>query len=329
MFHQTFNDKKLKNIKSKVTKMIDNIKYSFKKLINEKEWIDKKTKHYAFKKLNSMRSLFYDMKNYTLKEMETLYDHLRFTNESTFEEAKESLKTFDVLLTKKKKLLNKLSLTSLFQPNAAYKLTENRISYNLGIFMKPYFDEKLPMSFNYGGLGYIIGHEITHGFDDDGSQYSEDGKKFNWWSDEEKKIFQEKSNRFIEQYNKNVEKVSGYNVNGTLTLSENIADNGGVKAAFNAYRKYLNELGRDELKIPGYEKYSNEQLFFIAYSQLYCSSFTFASTYYLMMNDPHSPDRFRVLTTLGNQKSFSDAFKCKVGSKMNPKDKVVIWKTGK
>ncbi|KAF9162058.1 hypothetical protein DFQ26_003910 [Actinomortierella ambigua] len=185
---------------------------------------------------------------------------------------------------------------------------------------------------NFGGLGLIVGHEITHGFDNGGRLFGPDGKKENWWTNATVTRFQEKAKCYVNQYN-NFTVVGPerktLHVNGTTTLDENISDNGGLKMAFKAWStrfasdrkglRYNNQL------LPGLEKYSREQLFFIGYGQVRCEEDTPEYLADQVENDEHSPVRARANGLMQNSPDFSRAFKCKRNAKMNPAKKCEIW----
>ncbi|CAC5418805.1 MMEL1 [Mytilus coruscus] len=164
------------------------------------------------------------------------------------------------------------------------------------------------VSLNYGGIGVVIGHEITHGFDDRGRQYDKDGNLVQWWSDEVIKRFDTQTQCLV---------------NGINTLGENIADNGGLKQSFRAYKRWVEENG-EEKQLPGL-KYNHDQLFFIGFAQVWCGSMRRESAINRILTGVHSPGRFRVIGTLQNSKDFSKAFSCKQGSYMNPDKKCYVW----
>ncbi|VDK62037.1 unnamed protein product [Cylicostephanus goldi] len=154
---------------------------------------------------------------------------------------------------------------------------------------------------NYGGIGGVVGHEITHGFDDDGRFYDAFGKRKEWWNEEVKKRYVQRAQCFIDQYGKIEVPGTGLNVNGELTLSENIADNGGVRLAYEsasqemcvwAYKTYLQKHGQEE-RIEGLEEFDNEQMFFLGWAMNWCGHRTIESLIDQVNTDPHSPARYR------------------------------------
>lgn len=163
---------------------------------------------------------------------------------------------------------------------------------------------------------------MTHAFDIEGKEYDGEGRKISWWSDEMTKHYNNRAQCFVKQYDKfTVNKIN--KVNGTLTLAENIADNGGVREALHAYRHYVKRNG-EEPYLPGLEHYTHEQLFFLAFANVWCEKTT-ESDEIMSLGDVHSPNKFRVLGTLGNSLEFADAWNCPRKTKMNPENKCVLW----
>ncbi|GFU64455.1 endothelin-converting enzyme homolog [Trichonephila clavipes] len=205
--------------------------------------------------------------------------------------------------------------------NAYYILTSNQIVLAAAILQPPFYDVSLPKSINFGSMGEFIGHELTHGFDNTGSLYDKYGSLHKWWKDSTYKNFQELTQCFVEQYSSY--EVQGMKVNGQLTLGENIADNGGLKASFKAYQNWIAR-NHAEQPLPGLPLTSN-QLFFVAYAQKWCEMSTPEMELFFALTDNHSPNKYRVIGTLSNSKDFAKEFKCPLKSTMNPQKKCEIW----
>ncbi|XP_065287846.1 neprilysin-1-like [Dermacentor albipictus] len=208
--------------------------------------------------------------------------------------------------------------------NAYYSPETNEIIIPGGILREPFFQEGLPEYVNLGAIGSIIGHEITHGYDDQGSQYDGEGRLVDWWSNKTEQKFNEKKECFIKQYGSMVNPVTNETVHGENTVGENIADNGGVRVAFATYQRISESTG--EQIIPGLENFSPEQIFFISYALVWCSSErTEANS--IIMGDVHSPSNYRVNIPLRNFEEFSSAFDCGQGTSMHspPQEKCVLW----
>ncbi|XP_035221572.1 neprilysin-2-like [Stegodyphus dumicola] len=208
------------------------------------------------------------------------------------------------------------------EANAFYNFYQNSIEFNTGILQYPLFDKDLPYYLNLGAFGSMIGHEIMHGFDDEGRQYDKNGNYVNWWSRESDELFLEKARCIIEQYgNYTVE--DGIQVNGVNTQGENIADNGGLKAAYWAFRT-RSLFGGTGPMLPGL-KYTPNQLFWISAAQVYCSKITPEFEKFNIMAGSHTPQKFRVIGTMSNLPEFSEDFQCEPDSAMNRKTKCRVW----
>ncbi|KAK2148688.1 hypothetical protein LSH36_487g03042 [Paralvinella palmiformis] len=195
---------------------------------------------------------------------------------------------------------------------------------NGGIFQPPFYHKSYPKSLNYGGIAMVIGHEITHGFDDRGRMFDKDGNLVQWWSEDVIHKFKQQAQCIVDQYsNYTVEEV-GMNLNGRQTQGENIADNGGLKQSFRAYRNWVLRKGDEEPLLPGL-KFSHNQLFFLNFAQIWCGGARPESYIGTIRSGKHSPGRFRVIGTLSNSYNFAEAFDCPAGSKMNPINKCSVW----
>jgi len=205
--------------------------------------------------------------------------------------------------------------------NAYYNPELNEIVFPAAILQPPFFDPNADDAVNYGAIGAVIGHEISHGFDDQGAQYDGDGNLRDWWTARDHKNFEKKTKQLVAQYNA-FSPVPGYKVNGELTLGENIADNSGLAIAYKAYKISLK--GKPAPVIDGY---TGEQRLYQGWAQAWRAKTREAAMIRQITTDPHSPEEFRANGTLRNQPGFYDAFKVKPGDKMYlaPKDRVIIW----
>jgi len=186
-----------------------------------------------------------------------------------------------------------------------------------------FFSADQPHYLNYGAIGQIIGHEITHGFDDQGRQFDLNGNLVEWWHDETSEKFLKKAKCIIDQYAAYREPSTNLTLNGINMQGENIADNGGLKEAYNAYKKWASK-NRPEKKLPGL-KYTPEQLFWISSAQTWCAISRTEYTKLKITMGVHSPNEFRVLGPITNMHDFSFDFNCPVGTKMNPSKKCEVW----
>ncbi|HEU0031380.1 MAG TPA: M13 family metallopeptidase [Kofleriaceae bacterium] len=204
--------------------------------------------------------------------------------------------------------------------NAYYEPTANNTALPAGILQPPFFAQDRSVAANLGGIGMVIGHELTHGFDDQGAQFDAEGNLKNWWQKDDEKKFADKGTCVAEQYS-TFEALPKQFVNGRLTLGENIADLGGVKMAFRAYRS----LRKDAQKLYVADGFDEDQQFFLAVGQAWCSKDRPAEIQRRLTVDPHSPPKFRVYGALRNLKEFAEAFKCAPGTPMRPAQTCSVW----
>jgi putative endopeptidase len=205
--------------------------------------------------------------------------------------------------------------------NAYYNSTMNEIVFPASILQPPFFDMRADDAVNYGAIGAVIGHEISHGFDDKGSQADGDGNLRDWWTKEDRAKFQAKADALTKQYD-GYSPLPGYYVNGALTLGENIGDLSGVAIAYKAYKLSLG--GKPAPVIDGF---TGDQRFFMGFGQIWRSKMREAQQIVQVKTDPHSPGQFRTNGVMINQPGFYEAFGVKEGDKMYvaPKDRVTIW----
>uniref|UniRef100_A0A6Q2YV42 Membrane metallo-endopeptidase-like 1 n=1 Tax=Esox lucius TaxID=8010 RepID=A0A6Q2YV42_ESOLU len=198
------------------------------------------------------------------------------------------------------------------------------VLFPAGILQPPFFSKHQLQALNFGGIGMVIGHEITHGFDDNGRNFDKDGNMLNWWSNYSAEHFKDQSQCMVQQYGRFTWKLAGgQNVSGINTLGENIADNGGVRQAYKAYMKWLEREG-EELRLPGLDM-DHKQLFFLNFAQVWCGAYRPEYASHSIKTDSHSPLEYRVLGSLQNFGAFSEAFQCKPGTPMNPDMKCRVW----
>ncbi|CAH1984049.1 unnamed protein product [Acanthoscelides obtectus] len=207
--------------------------------------------------------------------------------------------------------------------NAFYNPNRNDIVFPAGILQPLFYSQHFPKSLNYGGIGVVIGHEITHGFDDKGRQFDKDGNMMQWWNDKTIRAFRDRTQCMIDQYSRyKISEVDLY-VNGRMTQGENIADNGGLKQSFRAYRKWVSQYG-EEMDLPGLNL-THDQLFFLNYAQIWCGSMRPEDALSKVRSSVHSPGPIRVLGPLSNSHDFARAYNCPLGSPMNPTSKCSVW----
>jgi len=205
--------------------------------------------------------------------------------------------------------------------NAYYDPTRNQMVFPAGILQNPYFNASHPDALNYGGAGVIMGHELTHGFDNQGKDYNGQGVLEDWWLPATNQQFNAKAQCIIDQFSK-FQVLPGLFLNGKLTQGENIADCGGVKNSFNSFLKKAGPSANKPSVVP---ILTNAQLFFVGYAQGWCAVASDAYLRVQVATDPHSTARYRVIGPLINLDQFADLFSCPVGSFMNPQVRCPVW----
>ena len=211
--------------------------------------------------------------------------------------------------------------------NAYYNPPNNDINFPAGILQPPFFDNSMDPAVNFGGIGVVIGHEMTHGFDDQGSKYDPKGNVKQWFTAEDLAKFKERTECEAKEYD-GFKVAEGQNLNGHLTLGENTADNGGIRIAFQALQEVLAKGGPSAE--PGYlsgekDGYTPAQRFFITFGQVWCQNQTEQSARVLAKTDPHSTGEWRTKGTVQNFDEFGKAFSCKVGQPMMPAKSCRVW----
>jgi putative endopeptidase len=204
--------------------------------------------------------------------------------------------------------------------NAYYDPQMNNINFPAGILQPPFYDNAMDDAVNYGGIGMVIGHELTHGFDDQGRQFDPQGNLRDWWTATDAKAFEQRAACIDDQYS-SFTVAPGVHINGKLTLGENTADNGGARVALMAL---LNTIPKEAMgkKIDGF---TPEQRFFLAFGQIWCANEREEAVRLQVQTDPHSPPRFRVNGVVQNMPEFQKAFSCQVGSPMVKQNACRVW----
>lgn len=203
--------------------------------------------------------------------------------------------------------------------NAYYRPAMNDINFPAGILQPPFFERTMDEAVNYGAIGAVMGHELTHGFDDQGSKFAADGNFKNWWTETDRAEFDKRTQCIVDQY-AGYSPVEGVNLNGKLTLGENVSDNGGVRLAYLALQNRLREKPQ-----PAIDGFTPEQRFFLGYAQIWCQNVSPERARQLAIVDPHSPGEFRVNGVVVNSPDFSKAFGCKQGQPMVAENACRVW----
>ncbi len=306
-----------KESQERVNEMVDNLLIAFEERINNLSWMTPVTKKEALVKLNSIgRKLGYPDKWEQFDGMELQRDayveNIKACNQW---DLKDNLADLNKPVDREKWGMPAHMI------NAYYHPLLNEIAFPAGIMQAPFFDVNAEDAVNYGRIGMVIGHEFTHGFDDMGSKFAADGSFTNWWSEEDRKLFEERTQLLGNTF-AGFCPIEGHCVNPDLTMGENIADLGGITLAYYAYKK--TDEYKSGKKINGY---TPSQRFFISFAQLWKINYTEAEMKNRIANDPHSPGMYRVNGPLMNCPEFFEAFDVKEGDKMrNSETKISkIW----
>ncbi|XP_074642013.1 endothelin-converting enzyme 1-like isoform X2 [Tubulanus polymorphus] len=329
--------KQLKNkvqVKRQLDDLIIRIRNGFGENLLKLRWIDEQTRNIASSKLSTMGTYAAypdDLLNATrvadiYNKVNLKFTHF-YTNVITATNAMQR-RSFS-LIVKSNSLKWPLPI---YSANAAYLAVTNEFHIYSGLLDAPFFSENLPNYITYGSIGLSIGHEITHGFDEQGRYFGNTGARKMWWTNESSTAFDKKARCFVDQYDRfdvpnPADKSKRLPVNGTRTLGETIADSGGVHATRTAYVKWLTETnaGKKEPMLPGFESsMTQDRLNFISMAQIYCGKATSVGTSRITKR-AHGHPITRIYSMVMNNEEFASVFKCKVGSPMNPEHKCSLW----
>ncbi|KAJ1528614.1 hypothetical protein ONE63_007013 [Megalurothrips usitatus] len=315
------------NSKQDTLEMTRDITQSFREMLNETQWIDEETRRLAMHKVDSMQ-LRIGYPDFVLdrEALNERYEDVEIHPDRYFENTLNILRK--LARVEQERLgtpVNKtLWNTAPAVVNAYYSRNKNQIMFPAGILQPPFYHRHLPRSLNYGGIGVVIGHEITHGFDDKGRLFDQHGNLLRWWGEDAVNNFHQRAQCLIDQYSKYSVSEIDLLINGENTQGENIADNGGIKQAFRAYERWASQHGDAGETLPGVNA-TSKQLFFINFAQVWCSSMRPEAMRSKLKIAVHSPARFRVIGTLSNSREFAEVFRCPAGSPMNPGEKCSVW----
>ncbi len=303
--------------KKRMDELVGNLQKAFENRINHLDWMSASTKQRAVAKLNTF------LKKIGYPEKWKKFDDVTIERNNYFANV-ESVRKHHL-----KEMLDKIGKPvdrtewGMSPPtvNAYYNPSNNEIVFPAGILQFPFFDDGADDAINYGAIGMVIGHEMTHGFDDQGSQYDEEGNMKNWWGSDDSTKFRAKTGGVVKQYSA-YSILKDQKVNGELTLGENIADIGGLAIAYDAFK--LTKQGKDTTKIDGF---TPDQRFFLGYAQVWRLKNTDEILQMRINTDPHSPEMFRVNGPLSNFDPFYTAYNVKEGDKMylRPEERAHIW----
>lgn len=305
-----------KESKNQVLYIYNYIKQNLDSYLKNNDWMEENTKKKALSKLNNMNikigyndMLYKDYNKLNISESNSYIENILNILEFNIQDI---LKTLYEKVNKNKWSMNYYEINAYYSPNM------NEIVFPAGVLQPPFFSLSQDMSINFGSIGVIIGHEITHGFDDQGSNFDEYGNLKNWWSLSDKNEYENKINVIKNQYDQFV--IENNNVNGKLTLGENIADIGGFILSYNGYKQYL---------LDTTSKIDEEKLkqFFYSYANTWKSKSTIENILNKLLIDPHSPNIFRVNGVIRNIDDYYTLFNIKKSDKLylNKEDRAKIW----
>ncbi|XP_060562694.1 endothelin-converting enzyme homolog isoform X1 [Ruditapes philippinarum] len=308
----------------KIKVLVDYVKKAFKEYLLRKIWMDSTTKQHASAKIDEMiekvsypsfilnttfLDQFYEQFSVGSDWFRNLLNWRTFTIQNMINDLNESFDRHNSWLNPP------VTVESDYSP------VRNDIIFPIALFHLPIFSNEGPSALNFGAIGSLIGHEITHAFDIQGRQYDGKGVLRDWWDPLTAKQFNVTTHCMKDQYDHF--KINNHTINGEQTLEENIADNGGLRAANIAYELWLNEHGTEE-PIPGVTL-TNRQIFYVSFAQLYCSKWTDSGIEDFLLWDTHSPGPYRIEGALSNSLAFQEVFKCSYISQYNPATKCEVW----
>ena len=303
--------------KVRMVELVSNLRKAFAVRINNLDWMSAETKVKALAKLAAFRPKI----GYPDKWRN--YDGLAINANTYFENIKNVGKwNYNYMIGQLGKPVDR-ERWGMTPPtvNAYYNATLNEIVFPAGILQFPFFDPKADDALNYGGIGAVIGHEMSHGFDDNGSKYDADGTLRNWWTDEDRSKFDAKTKTLAKQFDDYTVQDS-IHVNGKLTLGENIGDLGGLNVAYEAFK--MTPQGKSSATIDGF---TPDQRFFLAWAQVWRGNIIPQTEAQLIITDTHSPGQYRTIGAPVNMDAWYNAFNVKEGDKLykKPEDRIRIW----
>ncbi len=300
--------------KERTLKMVHALEKALERDIQEIDWMGPETKKNALEKLHAIENMIgFADKWRDYSKLSIAGDALGNSLRSNVFENRRQLAKIGQPVDKKEWPFTPPTV------NAGYSPLQNRISFPAGILQPPFYDNSVDDAVNFGAIGMVIGHELTHGFDDSGRRFDPQGNLRDWWTGDDGKKFEERAACIIDQYN-NYTTVDDVKLNGKLTTGENVADHGGIRIALMAL---LDTLGGMD---PGSKDgFTAEQRFFIGYGQIWCSNVTPERARSDAQTDTHSPGRYRVNGVLSNTPEFHKAFACKKGSAMVRENQCRVW----
>ena len=306
--------------KQRMLKLVDNLEASFKEHINALDWMSADTKKRALTKLTSFK------RKIAYPDKWKNYDGVNIARDDFYGNVQSAEKwQYNYMINKLGKPVDRTEW-GMTPPtvNAYYSPVNNEIAFPAAILQFPFFDADADDAINYGGIGAVIGHEMTHGFDDSGRQYDADGTLRDWWTKEDAENFKKRANQVRDQFS-GFKVLDTISVNGQLTLGENLADLGGLAIAYGAFKK--TPQGQSSGKKAEINGFSPDQRFFLSWAQVWRINVLPETQAQLIMVDPHAPGQYRCNGPLSNITAWYDAFDVKPGDRMykKPEDRIKVW----
>jgi len=305
--------------KRRMLKMVDALETSLAEDIHQLSWMSDETKKQAKVKLDAIRNkigypdMYRDYSSVQIKSSDLL-GNIGRANEF---ESKRLIAKIDKPIDRKEWRMSPPTV------NAYYSGSFNEIVFPAGILQPPFFDKSMDDAINFGGIGLVIGHELTHGFDDQGRKFDPQGNLHDWWTEQDGKEFEQRVSCVANEYS-NFVAVDDQKLNGRLTLGENTADNGGARIALAALEHMIAEdkTGKEGQKIDGY---TPEQRFFLGFGRVWCEKSRPEVSRVRVLTDPHSPGKYRVDGVVQNMPEFQKAWGCKAGQPMVAENACHVW----
>ncbi|CAF0916014.1 unnamed protein product [Adineta steineri] len=325
-----FDDNARNQLYSKLYEMIANIRKAFIDMLEDSTWMDTMSKNKNIEKALAVdEKIGYPdyLASDNVTQLEIQYADYVF--DSSFVD--NILKLLQIKAKEEFQVLRKdvnhkgWGSSPPTVVNAFYMPSKNQITFPAGILQMPFFHKDAPKYLNYGGIGVVIGHEITHGFDDNGREFDKDGNKIPWWTNETVKQFGERKTCIVDQYSNYTVPNLNIHTNGDQTQDEDIADNGGLREAFYAYQKFTEANPNADKRLPGLSKYSPTQMFFINHAYTSCTKMTDSYALNRVLSDVHSLGQFRVNGPTSNFVEFDRAFNCEPGQGNSRVNKCTVW----
>lgn len=316
-----------KEEKDYVETLVGNLKASFMDMIQQTEWMSAGSKNTAIDKVRALKARI-GYPNYLMDDryLETRYADYNMSKEAFFQNMLRVhyLHNLEKVASLRESVDRNRWAFSAATVRAYYDHKNNEIVFPAGFVQPTIYDVTYPRSMNYGGVGSFIGREIAHGFGDKGRKFDKEGRARDWWTADDVTNYAMKAECMVDHYSCFRWKPASMNIDGLRTLEENVADNGGLKQSYRAYRRWVETQGIEERFLPGLNLTHN-QLFFISFAQLWCTNDRDDYKIHKIQTDIFAPAPFRVIGTLQNFEDFAEAFSCPVGSRMNPEKKCKVW----